>query len=87
MSFESSKYKGLIQRAWEEVLQIGDCLEVDISNNTPFFNVWGDMLAAQQFAEFYSANINAGILLEDAMEFPTMNAQVVLLEKKANQSI
>ncbi|RDL35031.1 uncharacterized protein BP5553_06962 [Venustampulla echinocandica] len=89
VSFESSKYKGLIQRAWQEVLQIGEGLESDvvISHNTPFFDVWGDMLAAQQFAEFYSANINAKILLEDVMEFPTMKGQVVLLEKKENQRI
>ncbi|TVY81872.1 Nonribosomal peptide synthetase easA, partial [Lachnellula suecica] len=63
-----SKASEIVRRAWDLVL--GDSSQVDI----PFWDIWGDSVAAYQLASIYSASV-VGISVENLMDNPTMSLQ------------
>lgn len=87
VDFVNSAFRKLVEKAWNEVMCIKSeefhSKDTNVTADTAFFEVWGNMLAAQQFAEFYSDH-SIGVLMEDIIEYPTMRGQVFLLQKKHN---
>jgi amino acid adenylation domain-containing protein len=83
VDFVNSPFRALVEKAWDEILCIHETefreQDVKITPETAFFDVWGNMLAAQQFAAFYSAHTTKTVLLEDIIDYPSMRGQVFLL--------
>lgn len=83
VDFVNSPFRALVEKAWDEILCIHETefreQDVDITPDTAFFDVWGNMLAAQQFADFYSVYTTKTILLEDIVDYPSMRGHVFLL--------
>ncbi|KAK4071606.1 uncharacterized protein Triagg1_5844 [Trichoderma aggressivum f. europaeum] len=83
VDFVYSPFRALVEKAWDEILCIHETefteQDVEITPDTAFFDVWGDMLAAQQFADFYNTHTTKTILLEDIVDYPSMRGHVFLL--------
>ncbi|KAL6701464.1 hypothetical protein J3F84DRAFT_399195 [Trichoderma pleuroticola] len=89
VDFVNSPFRALVEKAWDEILCIHETefreQDVEITPDTAFFDVWGNMLAAQQFAAFYSAYTTKTILLEDIVDYPSMRGHVFLLGQEDGQ--
>ncbi|KAF3054745.1 Nonribosomal peptide synthetase 12 [Trichoderma lentiforme] len=89
VDFVNSPFRALVEKAWDEILCIHETefreQDVEITPDTAFFDVWGNMLAAQQFADFYSAYTTKTILLEDIVDYPSMRGHVFLLGQEESQ--
>ncbi|KAL6808070.1 hypothetical protein V8C40DRAFT_259914 [Trichoderma camerunense] len=86
VNFMNSRFRGLVENAWDEVLCIHHkefrAQDAKVTPDTAFFDIWGNLLAAQQFAEFYCAHTKKAITLEDIIDYPSMRDQVFLLEQE-----
>lgn len=89
VDFINSPFRALVEKAWDQILCIHETefreQDVEITPDTAFFDVWGNMLAAQQFADFYSAHTAKTILLEDIVDYPSMRGHVFLLGQEDSQ--
>lgn len=89
VDFVNSPFRALVEKAWDEILCIHETefkeQDVEVTPDTAFFDVWGNMLAAQQFADFYSAHTTKTILLEDIVDYPSMRGHVFLLGQEESQ--
>ncbi|KXX80428.1 Nonribosomal peptide synthetase 12 [Madurella mycetomatis] len=87
-----SQVRDLVVEAWNYVLgpgpdqdnkdnnRIPACRGTTITHITRFYDIWGSILiAAVQFADFYTARLGVQVSVEEVMEHPTMLAQGVLL--------
>lgn len=78
-SGSSAATDALVRDAWRFVL--GDDLKTrqgPISDATPFYEVWGDLIAASALAKFYNES-GFRVKTEDLVDHPTMEAQKILL--------
>lgn len=79
-STASGKVKSMVSQAWKTVLgPSGNGNMALYRFNTPFYDVWGDMIAAVQLTEHYRRNGGYDISVEDVVQHPTMQMQTELL--------
>ncbi|OCK74419.1 acetyl-CoA synthetase-like protein [Lepidopterella palustris CBS 459.81] len=79
----SARIHETIKEAWVSVMA---CDQADVYKyreaQTPFFDVWGHLIAAHGLADFYCGR-GFDVTLEDLMENPTINLQSSLLQRLA----
>lgn len=93
-SFESMpmQIKDMVTRAWTTILEplpdqrVRTLDSSYITGVTPFYDIWGSLIAAAQFADFY-AHHSVDVSVEDMVEHPSMLAQSILLAKQMHVSI
>ena len=87
-----SQIKDVVTQAWSWILEplpeqrVRALDNISMSDVTPFYNIWGNFIAAAQFADFYS-HYGVKVSVEDMIEHPSMLAQSVLLAKQLSVSI
>ncbi|EKG18856.1 AMP-dependent synthetase/ligase [Macrophomina phaseolina MS6] len=69
----------LVRKAWDAVLLLSAEAE-EITSTTCFYNVWGNLIAAAQLAEWYRREAGVEVSMEDVIENPTMVGQAAMLE-------
>ncbi|KAH8586613.1 hypothetical protein B0O99DRAFT_695320 [Bisporella sp. PMI_857] len=74
----------VVQQVWESVLrdEEGAFTLEQVSENTPFYNVWGKLIAAAQFS-FAFRQRGFNISMEEVIEHPTIRLQVDLCVEKS----
>ncbi|EFR01297.1 enniatin synthetase [Nannizzia gypsea CBS 118893] len=74
----------LVEEAWADALGCQpEQLAIYWTESTPFYNVWGNLIAAYGLAKRYQAN-GISISMEQVLENPDMQSQVALLINIAN---
>ena len=77
----SARIQEIVKAAWVSVMA---CDQPDVDKyreaQTPFFDVWGHLIAAHGLADFYRRR-GFDVTLEDLMENPTINLQRDLLQR------
>lgn len=76
----------IVKRAWDTVLGSVGSADVAYTLDTPFFEVWGDLIAAVHFASFYRKEERLEVSPEDIIEYPTMRRQMLLFGWDDNRS-
>lgn len=73
----------LVYRAWALFLSpIADISDSDSDSppeNTPFYSIWGNIIAAAQFVAIYAPHVVGQLNVEDILENPTVGKMVELL--------
>lgn len=71
----------LVERAWAVVLSPAmDISDSDVPpEDTPFYSIWGNIIAAAQFVAFFTLHVGVQLKVEDIMENPTVERMVELL--------
>ncbi|OBT53201.1 Nonribosomal Peptide Synthase (NRPS) [Pseudogymnoascus sp. 24MN13] len=76
---ESNTIKRLVEDAWMSVMSSQKEHLIEYwTNKKPFFDVWGNLIAATGIAKFYGAE-GFSVSMEDILENPNMEAQAKLL--------
>lgn len=73
-----------VERAWNHILRTDDEPMIpneEVTSHTSFFNVWGSLLAAAQFSEFYARH-GLDITMEEIIDNPTIHLQCLLIMQK-----
>jgi hypothetical protein len=81
----------LVAWAWEYILepvrdQRVSARDEPITGVTRFYDVWGNLIAATQFADFYAGR-GVQVLVEKMIECPSMLAQSLLLSERMHVSL
>ena len=71
----------LVHRAWALVLSPAvDTSDSDAPpEDTPFYSIWGNIIAAAQFVAIYAPHVDVQLNVEDILENPTVEKMVELL--------
>ena len=93
-SFESvpERIKDIVTQAWTTILEPLPDQPIHAYNNshvtgvTPFYDVWGSLIAAAQFVDFY-AQYGVSVSVDDMVEHPSMLTQSILVAKQLHISI
>ncbi len=71
--------ESIVQAAWTEIL-LGEEETSDIGMDTPFYYVWGDLVAAAAIHKIYRGK-GFEVSVEDIIDNPTIREQVKLLKE------
>lgn len=87
-----ARVRDIVSQAWQHILEpVPDLIvpvdEEAITATTCFYNVWGNLVAAAQFAEFYASRMGVSVCAEDMIDYPTMLAQGLLLAGRSGLSV
>lgn len=78
----------LVMRVWASVLSNGDpntsAAEIDI--NACFYDIWGSLIAAAQFSEYYGRE-GIDVTMEEIIENPSMQMQNMLVAKRMSAKV
>ena len=80
-AFRFGELRYVVESAWMAVLccKLED-LEDFVRKQTPFYDIWGNLIAALAFADWYNDN-GYNLSMEDVLANPTMSEQIMLLSR------
>jgi hypothetical protein len=79
---KSRSIESVVQKVWNKVLgSASDHSKEPITTETPFYDIWGSLIAAAHFTDCYRGE-GLDIKMEDIIEHPSMRLQGELLRRK-----